>query len=189
METLLRSLHRRFLSGSFFVLLTAALLGGIAGAFIYSALENNDGPRRGTIVRLGTNFSQIDTTPFCVQSQHFCIVKLESGDLIALYTYDTHPEMRTRGCDVAWKPDFSFNDPGTGENAQGWFLGRCSGSIYRMNGELVFGPRPRNLDRFELTLKQGEQDYTFIEVDTRKLICGENQYYEDATCELAPPPQ
>ena len=170
-------------------MLVAALLGGFVGAVIYSELEESAGRRRGTLVRLGTNFSQIDTRPFCVQSQHFCVVQLDTGDLIALYTYDPHSEMRTRGCDVAWDPDFSFGDPATGESALGWFRGRCSGSIFRMNGELVFGPGPRNLDRFKLTLKQDERDTPFIEVDTRELICGDNQYDVDTTCEFAPLPQ
>ena len=170
----------------FFLLLLAAFLGGVVGAVTYAVLGGNEDQRRGTIVRIGSNLHQIDVQPFCVQSQHFCVVKLDSGDLIALYTYDTHSLMRPRGCDVAWDPDFNFGDPATGENALGWFRGRCSGSIYRMNGELVFGPGPRDLDRFPLTLVQDKQDNAFIEVDTRELICGDYRDRVSSGCVRAP---
>ncbi len=122
------------------LILLLVAVSGLAGALTYAALAGTDDPRRGSIVRMGSNLHQIDVQPFCVQSQHFCVVKLDSGELIALYTYDTHSLMRPRGCDVAWDPDFSFGDPATGENVLGWFRGRCSGSVYRMNGELIFAP-------------------------------------------------
>ncbi len=136
------------------------------------------------------SFRELDTTPFCVQSQHFCLVQLDSGEVRALYTYDPHPWFREQGCDLPWRPDFTFTDPATGEASQGWFRGGCSGATFRYDGTLVFGPSARDMDQYPVTMEKAE-DGEIIVVDTRTLICGQNRSTGGTPppCEKAPQPQ
>jgi hypothetical protein len=182
------------------VALIAAVLGGILGAVVYAVAFDTDSDtddaavmgERGALIHMGPldGFREIDTTPFCVPSQHFCLVHLESGELRALYTYDPHPWFRERGCDLPWRPDFSFSDPATGETTQGWFRSGCSGATFRYDGTLVFGPSPRDMDQYPVTMEKAE-DGDVIVVDTRSLICGRNRSSggTPADCVKAPPPQ
>jgi cytochrome b6-f complex iron-sulfur subunit len=56
------------------------------------------------------------------------------------------------GCTVPWRETFSFVDPASGANKQGWFRCPCHGSTYNDAGVRVFGPAPRSMDRMELTI-------------------------------------
>jgi hypothetical protein len=91
----------------------------------------------------------------------------------------------------------SFRDPQTDQESMGWFRSGCSGTTYRYTGERVSGPGPRNMDEFSVEYKtervtntDGEPfDIEYIEVDTRRLICGEAAPGAPEGCELAPVPQ
>ena len=50
------------------------------------------------------------------------------------------------GCAVPWRGGFNFN----GED--GWFRCPCHGSTYTKAGTRIFGPAPRSMDTFELTV-------------------------------------
>jgi len=50
------------------------------------------------------------------------------------------------GCAVPWRGGFNFN----GED--GWFRCPCHGSTYTKAGYRIFGPAPRSMDTFELTV-------------------------------------
>ena len=50
------------------------------------------------------------------------------------------------GCAVPWRGGFNFN----GED--GWFRCPCHGSTYTKAGFRIFGPAPRSMDTFELTV-------------------------------------
>jgi hypothetical protein len=176
--------------------LLVAVTGGVIGAAAYALLlGENEAPGRGSIIHFGRSFSEIEETPFCVPLQHFCLIQLDSGELRALYSYDTHSWSRERNCEIAWRPDMLFTDPDTRMEARGWFRSGCSGTTYRYNGERVFGPGLRDMDEFpveEKTLVERTPDgqaitSDYIEVDTRKLICGK---VADPTvrtgCERAP---
>ncbi len=64
------------------------------------------------------------------------------GGLIALYHKCPH-----LGCTVPWRPDFTF------DNRKGWFRCPCHGSTYTADGGVkVFGPAPRPLDVFPITV-------------------------------------
>jgi len=64
------------------------------------------------------------------------------GGLLALYVKCPH-----LGCTVPYRPDFTFN------NVQGWFRCPCHGSTYSKDGGVkVFGPAPRPLDVFPITV-------------------------------------
>lgn len=65
------------------------------------------------------------------------------GGLLALWHKCPH-----LGCTVPWRPDFSF------DNRKGWFRCPCHGSTYSADGGVkVFGPAPRPLDVFPITVE------------------------------------
>jgi cytochrome b6-f complex iron-sulfur subunit len=64
------------------------------------------------------------------------------GGLLALYRKCPH-----LGCAVPYRPEFSF------EGKKGWFRCPCHGSTYTRDGGVrVFGPAPRPLDVFPITV-------------------------------------
>jgi cytochrome b6-f complex iron-sulfur subunit len=71
------------------------------------------------------------------------------------------------GCTVPWRDNFSFVDPATGANKQGWFRCPCHGSTYNDAGVRVFGPAPRSMDHMELTIEGGN-----ISVNTGSITKG-----------------
>lgn len=163
------------------LVIVAAAVAGAAGAAMTLLVGKSDGVTTG--VRLGppASLPNIDREPFCVPLHHFCIAEAEPGQVVALYTYDPHAVFRERGCEVRWRPDIAYpsNSPNPG---RGVFLDPCGGSSYDISGHRLFGPAPRDLDRFPV---QVTKDATVV--DTRTLICGDPQL-ADATygCQLAP---
>jgi hypothetical protein len=87
--------------------------------------------------------------PVHVFEQKLWLVKLDSGDVIALSHVSTRVTSLA-GCTVPWRPDFVFAD------VKGWFRDPCSGTTYDLNGFKVFGPAPRGLDQYEVQVKGGE---------------------------------
>lgn len=176
----------------------ATVFGGLAGAGIYAAAFDhdsnanlNDYDERGALIHMGplASLPEIDTTPFCVQSQHFCLVHLKTGAVRALYTYDPHPWFREQGCALPWLPDFRFTDPRTGKSSLGWFRSPCSGATFAYDGTRVFGPAPRDMDQYPVTMEK-VGDSEIIVVDTTHLICGDTHSTgPPATCVKAPEPQ
>jgi len=72
------------------------------------------------------------------------LVRLEDGSLLALWGRSTH-----LGQMLPWRPDFSF------DGSLGWFRDPCQASTFAMDGTRVFGPAPRDLDRFALRIEEG----------------------------------
>jgi cytochrome b6-f complex iron-sulfur subunit len=67
------------------------------------------------------------------------------------------------GCAVPWRGGFNFNGD------DGWFRCPCHGSTYTKAGVRVFGPAPRSMDTFELSVDaQGN-----LTVHTDKVIPGD----------------
>ncbi|HEY5477917.1 MAG TPA: Rieske 2Fe-2S domain-containing protein [Tepidiformaceae bacterium] len=88
-----------------------------------------------------------------------------TGGLIALYWKCPH-----LGCTVPWRSDFNggtVNFPGI----IGWFRCPCHGSTYSHAGVRVFGPAPRSMDTFLLTVN-GDGSIT---VNTRAITSGAAQ--------------
>jgi Rieske Fe-S protein len=57
------------------------------------------------------------------------------------------------GCTVPYVPGFTFPDPDNNkETITGWFRCPCHGSTYSDSGRRVFGPAPRSMDLFALTI-------------------------------------
>ncbi len=86
----------------------------------------------------------------------------KEGAVIALYHKCVH-----LGCTVPYREDFSFEDPRNNETYPGWFLCPCHGSTYSDAGVRVFGPAPRSMDTFPLTIDGGK-----MTVDTGKVVTG-----------------
>lgn len=84
------------------------------------------------------------------------LAHLEDGSLIALSGRSTR-----LGGMVPWLPDFSY------EGEFGWFREVC-GSTWAMDGTRVFGPAPRDLDRFHLEIRDGR-----VVVDLTRVTPGE----------------
>jgi len=72
-----------------------------------------------------------------------------------------------RGCTIPWRPDFVWPDPVTKEPRLGWFRDPCRGSTFDREGHRVFGPAPRDMDRYLVTIVNDR-----ITVDTSRYICG-----------------
>lgn len=165
------------------IALIAAAIGGIAGATVARRLDDDGGiPARGTLVHLGPpdTLGGDPRQPFCVTLHHFCIVQPQSGHPIALYTYDSHSLFREQGCEVRWKPDEVY--PTDSPNpTRGLFRDPCGGSVYDITGHRLFGPAPRDLDRFSVEVT----DNNTI-VDTRSLICGNQRGVPAPACPRAP---
>ena len=84
------------------------------------------------------------------------------GAIVALWHKCPH-----LGCTVPWRPEFSFTDSRSSETYQGWFRCPCHGSTYSVSGFRVFGPAPRSMDTFALTIDNGN-----IIVDTGQITQG-----------------
>ena len=85
----------------------------------------------------------------------FWLVKLESGEIIALSQRSTH-----LGCTVPWRPDFQF------QGRKGWFRDPCGGSTWDIDGKITFGPAPRSMDRYRIEIRD---DRVFV--DTSRRLC------------------
>lgn len=89
----------------------------------------------------------------------------QEGSILALYHKCVH-----LGCTVPYRSDYSREDPRSGESYAGWFLCPCHGSTYSDAGVRVFGPAPRSLDTFELTIKDGN-----MTVNTGRITAGNTE--------------
>jgi len=69
------------------------------------------------------------------------------------------------GCTVPWKPDDPVMDGDTAFADKGRFNCPCHGSIYNRYGQIIAGPAPRPMDRFELAVQNGS-----VYVNTAKSI-------------------
>jgi cytochrome b6-f complex iron-sulfur subunit len=74
----------------------------------------------------------------------------EEGAILALYQKCPH-----LGCSVPYRPEYSYEDPRSGQRYSGWFLCPCHGSTYSDAGVRVFGPAPRSMDTMEVTIDGG----------------------------------
>lgn len=86
----------------------------------------------------------------------FYVVKLESGEILALYKKDPH-----LGCSIPWAADFEFI------GQIGWFRNPCHSETYTITGHCVFGPCRRGMDRFTVDVRNDR-----VLVDVESLIEG-----------------
>ena len=102
----------------------------------------------GGVFNVGTvdEFPPGSVTP--VNAGRFYLVRMDDGGLLALYRKCTH-----LGCTVPW------------EQAEGKFICPCHASAFEPNGNVINPPAPRPLDRFTVSVVDGE-----ILVDTGEAI-------------------
>lgn len=98
----------------------------------------------GGVIDAGTvdSFPVGSVTPFT--QGRFYLVRLQDGGFLALYRRCTH-----LGCAVPWNP------------AEGQFICPCHASAFEADGEVINPPAPRPLDRFAVSIVNGN-----IQVDT-----------------------
>jgi Rieske Fe-S protein len=128
------------------------LLLAVAAIVVYFLMQPDDPP----YVVVGDVDDFAVGEPVRNEDHSFYIVKLETGEFLALFQRSTH-----LGCTVAWLDDLDF------QGKTGWFRDPCSNSTFTLEGALVFGPASRGLDRFPTEVVNGE-----VRVDTSRLICG-----------------
>ena len=92
------------------------------------------------------DFPPGSVTPF--NAGRFFLVRLDDGGLLALYRKCTH-----LGCAVPW------------DQAAGKFVCPCHASAFEPDGHVINPPAPRPLDRFAVSIVDGE-----IQVDTGEAI-------------------
>ena len=79
------------------------------------------------------------------------------------------------GCTVPYVDDFSFADPLNGQTITGWFRCPCHGSTYSDTGRRVFGPAPRSMDLYQLTI--AEDGTMTVNLDAQITGTAENGQY------------
>ena len=94
--------------------------------------------------------------PKYFETERFWLVKLESGEILALYDRDTESN-----CTVPWRPELELL------GGKGWFRDACHASIYDLNGRCFSGPCLRGLDRFRVQITDGQ-----VIVKFRELVLG-----------------
>ena len=119
-------------------------------------------PTTTSVVSAGS-VSDLKTNTPVHNSRGFYAVKLADGDIIALSDQDPHGYFaRFLGtpytCEIQWRPDFKF------DGKTGWFRDNCTGSTFTLNGTKVFGPSPRSMDRYTVTVQDSR-----VLVDTTRV--------------------
>ena len=143
------------------IIVIVAIAGGVVGSAITLAVHRDDDAsavERGQLVHFGPKLgTDIAHVPFCNELHHFCITEPQEGQLLALYTADPHPSFREQGCTVRWDAiaQQSIGSPsGSERTVTGLFRDPCGGSKYDISGKRLFGPSPRDLDRFPIAITQ-----------------------------------
>lgn len=98
----------------------------------------------------------VSNQPLPVPDKRLNLVKLNSGEILALSRIDPHS-----GCTVPWRPDFTFLDQ------TGWFRDPCHAATFDLTGRCFFGPCSRGLDRYPVRLRDGR-----VEVDLEHPVEG-----------------
>ena len=154
------------------LLAAIAIAGGAVGSAITLAVRGDDDTIvRGELVHVRPLVApgELMHTPFCVELHHFCITEPQEGQFFALYVADPH--LREQGCTVHWDGAAQQqvgSNAASQETVTGVFIGGCSGSKFDIAGKRLFGPSPRDLDRFPIASTPDG-----LVVNTKTLICGE----------------
>ncbi len=134
-------------------LLAAALAAGLALIVLFAWPDGDGGPR---LFDAGPadDFAPGSVTTF--REDEFHLVRLPDGQFLALDMRDPHGKMLVEQglapspCLVPWRPEFTFM------RRKGWFRNPCHGETYDLTGRCFAGPCPRGLDRFAVTVKDGQ---------------------------------
>jgi len=135
--------------------LTLAAGGGMTLNFFAPKVANGE---FGGVFDLGTveAFPPGSVTP--ITNGRFYLVRQADGGFVALYQKCTH-----LGCAVPWEPEL------------GQFVCPCHASAFEMDGDVINPPAPRPLDRFLVTISDGQ-----VQVDTGERIERDHASLDDA---------
>jgi nitrite reductase/ring-hydroxylating ferredoxin subunit len=125
------------------VTLLIAVAGLIAAAYVFARPTGFEQP---SVVWYGVGaVEDIPVhSPQRYAEHHFWLVKLEPGEVLALYDIDPRS-----GCVVAWEPDYRL------AMGTGWFRDPCMASAYDLTGRCFQGPCTRSLDRLPVRTEDG----------------------------------
>ncbi|MDA0256695.1 MAG: Rieske 2Fe-2S domain-containing protein, partial [Chloroflexi bacterium] len=169
--------RRRFILGAFWTGLGVSLAGSV-GVFLDffwpRGIEKFGGP-----FALGNvaDFEPGDNPQLFIAAQTW-IVNLDPAETRAggsgggegyLALWRKCPHL---GCSVPWRPTFQLRE---GED-EGWFRCPCHGSTYTKAGVRVFGPAPRSMDVFELSV----DDEGNLTVHTDRVLSGSPENFARA---------
>jgi cytochrome b6-f complex iron-sulfur subunit len=140
--------RRRFLDSSWKVLSVALVAEGLWTS--YDLLKPTEAAGSSGVVDAGpvSDYMAEGTVTYSLNGGFY--LTQYQGALRALYQKCPH-----LGCKVPW-------DPAAGE-----FKCPCHGSVYNVIGEYEAGPAPRGLDRYAVSIKNGQ-----VMVDTTTLVQG-----------------
>jgi len=126
----------------------ASIVAGVVGVIVFLASfawpEIGVGDPHATI-QAGKVTDYAINEPAFFQDGRFWLVRQMDDSFVVYSAADSF-----RGCTVLWRADFPFVDPRDGVRKEGWFRDPCHGSVYDLQGIKVFGPSPRDLDRFQV---------------------------------------
>ncbi len=151
--------------GIAWLLVLGTLAATLALAVIFAWPGGEGGPRASILVANADDFAPGSVTTF--RESEFHLVRLEDGQFLALSMLDPHDKLLVEEglaespCLVPWRADFTFL------GRTGWFRNPCHGETYDMTGNCVSGPCPRGLDRYAVTVDDGQ-----VAVDLGELILG-----------------
>ena len=136
------------------VVVSAALVGlVVVSAFAWptgSKVDQTSWFNAGPISEFAVN------DPVRFPEHRFWLVKLGDDSFVALWAKGPH-----RGCTVPWRPNFEFM------GKKGWFRDPCSNDTFASDGSHVFGPAPRGMDRFPVSVEDGT-----VRVNVRTVVLG-----------------
>jgi len=146
----------RFLITQFGIVISLPLAcgGGAPGRNDAQEVTNETPPAKG-VVDVGRIDEYASGEPVHFISHGFWLVRIGDDLILALSDRDTDPNSSGDKCRVVWRPDAAI------DARYGWFRGKCSGSLFNVNGRKVSGPSPHSMDRYPVTVSGGA-----IAVDT-----------------------
>ena len=135
----------------------------------------------GRVVQAATLASYQPLQPVRYVLDDFELMPLAGGRVVALYIYPPGFQGHVYGCTIRWEPTATFEGSFAGTGATplpaaqsgpvisvtGPWVDNCGGTKWDAEGRRLFGPGPRDLDRFPVTIDAAGT----IRVDTRRLQC------------------
>ena len=167
--------RRRFLRLTFLAGLGAAAAGGVAGLVAFAYPRSPD--RFSALATIdAAHVPAAGAAPIVLRDFGFWLANLSPGE--GREYHDTRPapggllalssKCPREGCTVPWRPNFVWSDRPDGRPSTGWFRCPCCGATFTKAGVRVFGPAPRSMDRYTVTvLSSGD-----VVVDTSRRMPG-----------------
>ncbi len=109
---------------------------------------------------------EVDQPVYFEQQQMF-LVRRPDGTFLALYAINPHN--LPNECPLQWDTSRVWTDRETGARLDGVFYAPCHGEQFDITGRRLFGPSPRDLDRFPVII---DGDSVIVRASLHDLIKG-----------------